>query len=341
MPVLIHAGMHKTGTTSIQHAFSGFSNERVEYLKWNGPNHSPLFALLCHDHPEQYHLFRKRGWSRELLLQKREEAARAIRETIRDNPKTFIFSGEDVSLARPGYVERLKDYFSDVVGGIQILLYIRPPASFLESAFQTRLRVGGLDRFDLDEVWPNYRYRVDKFDKCFGRENVQLRPFHPSQFRSEDVVLDFADVVGVTLGPRQSVKLNGTLSAEATALLYLQRKLGTGFGEPGPFAIKQNYLWFSKLDQLGSQKFRFANSLLDSVIQRHEDDLDWIESRLGCQLEDRRSSGGFEFASEQDLIDLALTQKEAVKNLLLEALENSDESEDRVLMRMLEALRNL
>jgi hypothetical protein len=341
MAVLIHAGMHKTGTTSIQNTLEGFSDARVEYIKWNNPNHSPLFALMCHTHPENYHLFKKRGWTRDDLMKRRAKAAATIRDTISSDSRTYVFSGEDISVAVPVHIENLRDVFADAQGGVQVLMYIRPPSSYLVSAFQTRLRVGGLDSFDLDKIWPRYRYRVEKFDQIFGRKNVILRPFHPNEFKGNNVVLDFADFLGIDIDPDKIVTSNETLSAEATALLYLQRKLGTGFGEPGPFAVKRNSLWFTKLDSIGSRRFRFSDSLLNAVVQRNRADVDWIEERMGRQLQDKKSAQGYEIETEQDLIDLAVSQKEAVGKLLLDAFNTAGQSQEQTLTRMLETIRDI
>ena len=55
---------------------------------------------------------------------------------------------------------------------ITVIAYVRPPVSFMASAFQQAVRVEGrTDR--RSRFWPGYRERFEKLDTVFGRENVR------------------------------------------------------------------------------------------------------------------------------------------------------------------------
>lgn len=43
MKIVIHAGMHKTGSSAIQDHFFDSAYPGLRYARWNGGNHSGLF----------------------------------------------------------------------------------------------------------------------------------------------------------------------------------------------------------------------------------------------------------------------------------------------------------
>jgi len=46
MKIVIHPGMHKTGSSAIQNHFFETAYPGLRYARWNGSNHSGLFVLL-------------------------------------------------------------------------------------------------------------------------------------------------------------------------------------------------------------------------------------------------------------------------------------------------------
>jgi hypothetical protein len=63
--LILHAGMNKTGSSSIQKSLRALSGEKINFLKWKWENHSDLFMLLFQDKilREKYHIFKTQGWS--------------------------------------------------------------------------------------------------------------------------------------------------------------------------------------------------------------------------------------------------------------------------------------
>ncbi len=59
---IIHIGMHKTGSTSIQKSLDGFHDQEFFYAHLgNTPNHSLAIFSLFSSHPERHHLHIARG----------------------------------------------------------------------------------------------------------------------------------------------------------------------------------------------------------------------------------------------------------------------------------------
>jgi hypothetical protein len=64
--VIVHIGMHKTGSSSIQHTlYQRLADASFEYADLGCANHSEQIHSLFSSSPERYHLHRKRGRSKE------------------------------------------------------------------------------------------------------------------------------------------------------------------------------------------------------------------------------------------------------------------------------------
>lgn len=347
MRLIIHAGMHKTGSSSIQETFAALTRDSFSYAPFTATNHSGLFEHLTSPYRdgEIYHGFAKSGVPETKLERLHKRHLIAFRNWLRSLTVPGILSAEDIGgtdkgpqiealhamIARHKHVEP------------EVLIYVRPPHSFMESAFQQRVKGGDLGRWRPQNLWPKYRARVETLDRIFGRDRVTVRAFHPWEFPDKDVVQDFAGFVGVTLDPSEIRRTNEGLSAEAAALIYIQRKFGNGLEKPGPQVPRRNIQWAMLLNTLGTQKLRFADTLVAPVLEGNRADLDWIEERIGRPLEDRRSGSGPEIASEEDLIRLGLAQVDRLEALLREKIDQGlpqDDPQDRT-VKLLESLRAL
>lgn len=317
MKAIIHVGMNKTGSSSIQHTFARLKSDRFHYVNWPAPNHSELFLLLFEDEDrlEAFHGFASRGETRADLLARRAVALSALQDELAAAPAPIVvFSGELIS--KSGYknaTRRLHEFFSNYCSDIKVIGYVRPPISFLTSAFQQKLK-GGISHFDLHRVWPDYKEGFEKIDRVFGRENVSLKKFDPQSFAESDVVADFGHVIGIE--PADVQRVNESLSLEAVALLFVQRRFGRGFIKGFHKAPRANWEFVEVLRGIGTTRFGLAAALVDPVLQANAADLAWMEARLGESLSDGPPSTGRLIGSEDELVALALENAGAVEKLL-------------------------
>src|SRR4029079_5237682 len=129
-------------------------------------------------------------------------------------------------------VERMREFFDERCDKLSIVGYVRPPAGFVTSAFQERVKGGSLRRFDVASGYRNYQNCFGKFDAVFGRERVHLWKFDPPSFPDGCAVRDFCARLGIALPARRIRRLNESLSREMVSLLYIfshQRQL-RGYG---------------------------------------------------------------------------------------------------------------
>ncbi|MEP4699509.1 MAG: hypothetical protein ABJZ79_00010 [Parasphingorhabdus sp.] len=322
MRLIIHAGMNKTGSSSIQDTVSELSRPDLTYVDWKSANHSEMYVLLFQDPKMQarYHIFKTQGWSAADLSAERKVWLKRLRHQMKQNTAPLtVFSGEDIS--QPGFseegVKRMRDFFASYFEDIRVIAYARPPLSFMNSSFQQQVKSGGLDNINIDRLWPSYRKRFEKLDRVFGRENVDLVPFSRETLHGEDVVSDFFWRAGLEQPETLPPSKNDGLSLEALALLFAQRKLGEGLRTGFREATKANNAFVFALSSVWREKFSFSKTLLDGVVERHQSDMDWIEDRIGQPLRDAPKASGRQISCEQDLIDVATEQAQVVQLLEL------------------------
>lgn len=343
MRAIIHPGMHKTGTSSIQDTFKKADLGHIHYLDWRAANHSGMFALLFREPVEEYHAFKGNGVSRDQLLAERAEWRRRLLDQLQSGEfDSVMISAEDISSSDTESVERLAETIAPYCSDVQVIAYVRTPAGFMQSAFQQRVKGGGLNRLGPASLWPNYRSRFEKLDQVFGRENVKLKKFAPDRLVDGDVVRDLASELGIEIKDADIVRSNESISLEALALLFAQRRLGEGFVSGFPGAQRSNARFVAAISTLGSGRLRFSPRLVDPVIARNRADLDWMEQRLGESLDDGRDADDpLAISSEDDLLRIAEENREKLDRLLIGIIRSKGQDPQAGLVRNLELLRKL
>ncbi len=339
MDALIHAGMHKTGSSSIQQTLYDTEIAGLYYPKWPTGNHSGLVVLMFEDAPEEHHGFKAQGITPDELADRRARWQTRLTKALESGEHDrVILSAERLVASPPAALQRLKAFFEPYCDSFRVMAYVRPPVGYMTSAFQQRLK-GDLDRIQLQ--WPAYRRSFEKLDQIFGRENVFLKPFYLRDMVGGDVVLDFAHETGLDLVPDQVARVNEGLSLEAVALLFMQRRFGKGFVRGFPGAPRANQAFIDALARIGTGKLELAPALTDPVIEANRADLDWIEDRLGAPLRDSAPKGAHPIASQQDLVAVALDHLDALCDLLADQLRPGPEPSQQGLIRNLELMRSL
>lgn len=345
MKVIIHVGMHKTGSSSIQHSFARLQHPSIEYVDWNASgNHSALFVLLFEDADKlaEYHLFKARGpeFIRDLPALREEWRARVSAQLAGTGDRTVVFSAEAISLRYlANATQRLHEFFADWSKDISVIGYVRPPAGFMASGFQQSLKGGDIAKLFEGGASPTYRARFAHIDRIFGPENVRLKEFSSDHLLNGDVVQDFAHEIGVgPLAEGQIIRANESLSLEAVALLYVQRKLGQGFVQGFDRAHAANNTFIARLASIGRRKFAFSPRIARPVLEREREDIAWMEERLGHPFSESGAAHPDAIDSLDGLVDIALGQFDAVQDLLgAEAVDGPATTE--TLVRALDRLR--
>ncbi|MGR8933318.1 MAG: hypothetical protein ACU837_02880 [Gammaproteobacteria bacterium] len=300
---VIHIGMPKTGSTSIQYSFSRrLDNPQWKYLDLNGPNHSGALNVILPEDPFLFGgLHRRLGTERDVLLKlQRELRDKLIRELDAD-AENMLISAELLTTKRTdlSLLLTLRDLVAKHVDSIVVVGYIRPPKGHMESAFQERVK-GGCSQLDCDSIYPKYRKRLENLDKAFGKENVVFWKFDPATFPNGCVVQDFCSRLGIDFPVSSISRVNESLSREAVALLYTYRKYGPE-NILGKAAVNENNLLIRRLSELKGSKLRFSWDLIYPTLHANDADIVWMENRLGESLKEVCQEEESAICSEKDL----------------------------------------
>jgi hypothetical protein len=216
--VVFHAGLHKTGTTSIQeflHANRhGLRDLDVDFYTgiYITSNHVELHAAAMRF--ERQSGFKQRSG---LVVDEafRSRITNHIRQYISGSScRRVVFSNEGLSMLRyPDEMDNLKRMVPS--GVIEIVLYVRDPEAFLKS-YSRQLRKNPLtlpatiDKESFAYTEPDswlvdFDNRIGRFRDAFGAENVTVVDYDRELRVEGNVIPSFLRIIGVapTFGESQ------------------------------------------------------------------------------------------------------------------------------------------
>ncbi|MDP2902987.1 MAG: hypothetical protein Q8N96_07730, partial [Methylovulum sp.] len=276
---VIHIGMHKTGSTSIQVSFCNhLNNPEWRYAQLGHANHSYVLAkILRQDLPGGDAAIGLGPLSHNEILDK-------FINGLGQEGENYLLSGEWLSSAvGVSKLTELRDLLLLHVDKVTIVGYVRSPKSYMESSFQQHLKMDTL-KLNFTALCPRYRHRLEPFDLAFGKENVMLWKFDPATFKNHCVVQDFCDRLSIAFPEKLIKRRNESLSREAIAFLYTYRKHINGKDGNKAFSVKENIKLVNYLAQLKGSKLRFASEVIKPVLDANQADIQWMEQRIGEPL---------------------------------------------------------
>jgi hypothetical protein len=186
---------------------------------------------------------------------------------------------------------------------VKIIAYVRSPGSYISSAFQELIKAG-MSTFNLNSGHPNYRRRFENFDQIFGKKNVQLIYFNPKKLKNNDIVSDFLTQTKLSDNIDTSVRINESLSLEATALLYVFNKYtAKRLNIVEKERIRSKLIEFVR--HIGKKKFILKSNILKNIVENNKADIEWIEKRMEMQIMDTSLDNSNGIGSEEDMYNIA------------------------------------
>lgn len=284
--VLVHAGQHKTGSTTIQRALSlsTMALQQRGVTVWNiAPNHSvPLMVALDarlgpSSSPEPWRRFR--GTAADVWPH--------LREALLASESTFVISAEGLAKQGSPRLRGLREFVADVVpdAQIRVVLYVRRPDRHLHSYVQQALKGGLTVRQALQDVAVlSYREQVGSMFDAFGRANVDVRlmPELAPFSGCNRLLVDFAEALGKPGIEWPAVApLNQSMSQAAAELLdemHAARPPHVAFGQTHRRTTTR------VRQQVAGPAFRLLTVDVQATLQRYETDIEWLRQTTGIDL---------------------------------------------------------
>jgi hypothetical protein len=282
--------MPKTGTSSIQESlYFGLRSPGFHYQSFGEVTSNRWMTTLFGERPETDQYNRRIGLS--------ESAAAALRESFgnklvrflehaREKQKTVIISAELYWQMRQLEFQRIREFFREHGFMVQVFVSLRPWKSWLESAFQERVKQHGAVFEVVPQSCPqvvDYRGQLSILDEVFGPEQVSPFVFDPATFPEGCAVRDFCSRTGIPLPVQRVRRINEGLSFDALKLLFAFRRWGGGYGV-GLRTVIRNEILFRRLAELRGPSLRFHSRLVQPFVPSWLEQRPGLEQRLGRPL---------------------------------------------------------
>lgn len=334
---IVHAGMHKTGSTAIQKALWNCRNDEFHYLQWNGnKNHSIPYIYAFADGG----VHAKSDFDK----QKATQHGSTLRQLLTNEldllkSKNAIISGEAIGAARLGNgVKRLKDFLDPWANRFDVLMYLRPPRSYAAAEFSQSICGGGTPAVPIGIDYSG----ITELDKVFGPDVVSLLPYIRSKLAMKDVVFDFCSRVGIPMREVQPSLANTTPSLELLSILWevnaYFRSLPCG---NVAHLNEARYKVIRKLSKFGNQKFLISPEGIKNYAEVCGI-LSNLSSRVGVDLgnhevEDNKIS----ISKNCDLKETSLSSAPLLVDYIHHLAETETLSEAQVAVKASEAGRDV
>ncbi|HAX19579.1 MAG TPA: hypothetical protein DCY64_04765 [Hydrogenophaga sp.] len=287
--IVLHVGMHKTGSTAIQASLAGYRDGVFEYAplppvvevdRTHEYNHSFLInTAFDKDYKRTGKLLRV-GVAACDFDRVRAHCRDALEACLRTSEaEVLILSAEAITNFDPDSTRELATLLHQYASDIQVYAYVRDPFDYVKAVTQEAIKWGhaGDDLHPLS-YWDNFHHIED----AFGVERVAYRLYRREKLLNGDVIADFASWLGLKKEPAHRLEVNATLSTDAVRCIYALNSF--------PMFSSRNDLlhhaWRELLRVFG-RLFPGRFEIPARLVTREIDiwDMGWMEARLGQSLQ--------------------------------------------------------
>lgn len=291
----LHVGLHKTGTSSIQETFfvsrARLREHGLAYFDYAANHSQPLMWTFTANRLSNPATLAA-GMSERDVLRKAAEVERALIAFMEDRScASKLISGESLSTFQGRDVETIKAFLERFGHPIRVVLYLRNYFDYLNSQVQELMKWGwtlpALSEAIRDGrvIKPNYRRKIARFMRIFGRDAVDVRLFHRSCFVGGDLITDFCDALGVASARMElDVRtLNASLSGPGAQLVSDHNALSPTGIVPRPDPLRLDKLALFEATDAGS-KFRITDrAMLADYRCAVAEDAAFVERLVGTE----------------------------------------------------------
>ncbi len=246
--LILHIGMPKTGTTTIQQTLyesrDMLLKNGISYPDCGTPFHNDTFAPIFSNSTYTIPYYMHRGFTEENHVEKRNELLELWENILTSNLKeTTIISTElPVNLLEENEIYDLHEFLKKYFDEIRLVIYLRYPQEFMISMLQEYTKTGLidvnnkyiasndfnanikeiLDMFKNEQIIRFYRNAIKWVEKF--SDNAVVRVFDKKHFYKNDLFKDFAVAAGIDANVVKNLKVvnsNESIGEKSVAFLDL------------------------------------------------------------------------------------------------------------------------
>jgi len=280
--LILHIGMHKTGTTSLQKIFSSsqhvLNKSNIFYADLNKFNTANSFYVMFLDNPTEHISFKNREIHD---LHKAKDEQEKLMQLWRKEFENFsngyyIISDEELSYLPLNGVIKMRNFLVEYFNDITVIMYAREPISFIPSIINEHIKYGATKiRNRTFSSITYYINRIAKYVKAFGRGNIIIRSFDKKHMKNNDLFEDFFYSLNIKFDASKlnTIVENQSLGHNAlTFLLEYNKKfprfIGGEINKERGLAFRIN-IFFELLQKINDKKFtldlKFTNKEANAI----------------------------------------------------------------------------
>ncbi len=288
---IIHIGLHKTGSTSIQNALFKERQWLAEHANVHYPslcdNHSiPLTSLFCKRNINLNHL-RLNLTSPELIKERRKQCQQSLEKGFQETLcSRLLLSGEGLSKWRINEVEAFRDWLAAFAEQVKIVTFIREPFSWATSVAQQTLKSGRLlemsyhNPYSLKETIEG----ITPWFTTYGKEAFKALDFNEACQHPHGILGAFLEIAEL---PQSFLEVAPTNHHANTSFCAGAAFLLNALNKVHPLVLdgKINPLRRSEkihhIQNLRGSKFQLPPAVLKIVKEKSKEAAQWLQETFG------------------------------------------------------------
>lgn len=291
--LVLHIGMHKTGTTSLQRVLGDSQDilreSNIYFARTNEFDKPNSFYVSFLDNPTNHISFKNREiYDADEAKVEQDYLLGLWRERFESfEGDYFLISDEELSYLSKNEVSKMADFLSDYFNNITIIMYVREPGSFIPSIINEHVKYGvtEIDTKNFSKI-SYYKSRLKKYIEVFGEENIIIRPFNKSYFKNGDLFDDFFHSLGIDfdVSTLKNIVVNESLGQNSVTFLLEYNKKFPRFinGEINKergLAFRVN-IFFQLLQKINDKKFMLDLKFSNREANRINEEIAYINQFL-------------------------------------------------------------
>lgn len=229
----IHIGTEKTGSTSIQEFLATnraeLRHQGILYPVAPGKsNHIGLTCFALDDHKVESNRTALGVIGETAVAKYREKLLSDLTAEVQAaKPRAIVLSNEHLSgrVSGPSELQRLKGLCDRIARQTTVIVYLRNQVDFLVSRYIEAVKGGSIADFPFPLTKAlsrlmDYSVMLEPWRTFFGTANLDVRLFEPEEFTDNDLLMDFASIIGADKSKLQKTsRHNEALDADSIAFL--------------------------------------------------------------------------------------------------------------------------